>query len=243
MADAVPYTETPTASSDDTRRSTRFFWGGMAVFLIILVFLGFGSTYGRQLVLGKEISGAGVVETDWAIHLHTVVFMGWMALLLVQTILAARGQTQAHMALGGYGGIALGVLVVVVGGLITYMQAQAAVAQGIVTWEEWPTLLTGTMVSWLSLLCFALLLGLGLVYRSRPDAHKRYMVLGTAVLVMAAFGRMEYLLGSWSTTIGMGIVVAPLLAYDLYTEGRVHRATLIGTGVVWVSHGVPQLFG
>jgi hypothetical protein len=69
------------------------------------------------------------------------------------------------------------------------------------------------------------------------------MVLGTAVLVMAAFGRMDYLLGSWRLLVGMSLVVAPILAHDLYTEGRVRRATLIGGGVVWVSHGVPQLFG
>jgi hypothetical protein len=243
MADVNTHAETPAPSLNETRRSPYFFWVGVAAFLIILVFLGFGSTYGRQLAFGLEVSGQGVVETDWVIHLHTAVFVGWMALLLAQTILAARGQTQAHMALGGYGGIVLGILVVVVGGLITYVQAQAAVAKGLVTWEEWPALLEGTMVSWLSLLCFTLLLGLGLFYRSRPEVHKRYMVLGTAVLVMAAFGRMEYLLGSWSVNIGMGLVVAPLLAYDLYTEGRVRPATLIGTGVVWVSHGVPQLFG
>jgi hypothetical protein len=235
--------DTATDVQQTTESGGRFFWVGMAVFLIVMVFLGFGSTYGRQIALGLEISGAGVVETDWVIHLHTVVFMGWMALLLVQTILAARGRTRAHMTLGEYGGIALGVLVVGVGGLITYVQAEAAIAEGIFTWGEWSQILEFTMVSWLSLLCFVLLLGLGLRYRRQPEVHKRYMVLGTAVLVMAAFGRMEYLVGPWTLSAGLGVTVTPLLAYDLYTERRVHRATLIGGGVVWFSHGVPHLFG
>lgn len=248
MTDADIQTETRATSSTDTRRSPRLFWVGMAVFLIVIVVLGFGSTYGRQIVMGTEIGvdgpyDDGLVATDWVIHLHAAVFVGWMAFLLLQTTLVARGKAQTHMTVGGYGGISLGILVLVTGGLITYVQARTAVTEDLVTWAEWPRLLEGTMVSWLSLLCFVLLLGLGLSYRRRPDAHKRYMVLATAVLVMASFGRMDYLLGSWSLHVGMGLVVAPLLAYDLYAEGRVRRATLIGGGVVWISHGVPQLFG
>jgi len=223
MTDSTANAETQAAPSPDTRGSPRLFWVGMAVFLIVMVFLGFGSTYGRQIVMGTEIGvdgpyDDGLVATDWVIHLHTVVFVGWLALLLAQATLVARGRTQAHMTLGRYGGIALGALVLLTGGLITSVQAQAAVAKDLVTWAEWPQLLEGTMVSWLSLLCFALLLGLGLFYRHRPDAHKRYMVLGTAVLVMAAFGRMDYLLGFWRLLVGMSLVVAPILAYDLYTD-------------------------
>jgi hypothetical protein len=48
----------------------RLFWVGMAVFLIVMVVLGFGSTYGRQLALGQDISGFGIVEADGVIHLH-----------------------------------------------------------------------------------------------------------------------------------------------------------------------------
>jgi hypothetical protein len=52
------------------------------------------------------------------------------------------------------------------------------------------------------------------------------------MLVPAAIDRMDYLLGSWAFIIGIPIMVAPLLAYDLYTERRVRPATLIGTGFV-----------
>ncbi|NBB72302.1 MAG: hypothetical protein GVY35_01335 [Bacteroidetes bacterium] len=206
----------------------------MAVLLTAIVFLGFGSTYGRQLVLGQDISGSGIVEADGVIHLHAAVFVGWMAFLLAQTVLVATGRTRVHMALGTYGGMALGIAVLVVGGLITYVQIQAAVAKGFATWAEWPIHLMATMISWFSLLAFAALLGLGYRARRRPPAHKRYMVFATIILVVAATSRMEYLLGPWSNTIGIGIMVSPLIAYDLYTERRVRPATLIGTGLVGV---------
>lgn len=231
--------DSTTATATRSTSSAHLFWVGMAVFLIIMVLLGFGSTYNRQLVMGQEIGAdgpydGGLVATDWVIHLHAAVFVGWMLFLLTQATLVARGRMRAHMTLGGYGGLSLGVVLVVVGSLITWTQASAGVEQDLVTWAEWPLILLGTMPSWFSLLGFCVLMGLGLRYRSRPAAHKRYMTLATILLVTAATSRMDYFLGSWANTIGFALLLAPLYGYDLYTERRVHPATLIGTGFMGV---------
>jgi preprotein translocase subunit SecG len=230
MTDTSSNTETQAAPSTDARPGPRLFWVGMAVFLILIVFLGFGSTYGRQLVLGLEIGVA--VETDWMIHLHAAASVGWLALLLGQAVLAARGRMRAHMALGKYGAPALGTAVVVAGSLIYYQGVvMRAGAKDVFSGAGWPTILV-TTPSWIGLLGFVVLMGLGLRYRRRPAAHKRYMTLATMSLVSPAFARMSYLLGSWAFFKGIAIMVAPLLAYDLYTERRVRPATLIGTGFV-----------
>jgi membrane associated rhomboid family serine protease len=171
------------------------------------------------------------------IHLHAAVFVGWMALLFGQSVLAARGRIQAHMTLGKYGGPALGTAVVLAGSLILYQQITAAVAKDLFSWAEWPKILLGTMQAWFGLLGFAVLMGLGLRDRRRPAAHKRYMTLATIMLVPAAINRMDYL----PHTIGIPILIAPLLAYDLYTEGRLHRATLVGAGLLGVKFVVAFL--
>jgi hypothetical protein len=44
MTDSTAHAETQAAPSPDTRESPRLFWVGMAVFLTVMVFLGFGST-------------------------------------------------------------------------------------------------------------------------------------------------------------------------------------------------------
>jgi len=85
---------------------------------------------------------------------------------------------------------------------------------------------------WTDLLTFIALLGLGLFYRSRPPLHKRYMILATVLVAGAAAGRMGYLLGSLSGILGLLLMLAPLFAYDLYTEGRIHPGTLCGTGIL-----------
>lgn len=219
----------PTPAPDRNAFSCRLFWVGMTAFLTLMVFLGFGSTYGRQLVFGLEISGAGIVATDWVIHLHATVFVGWMAFLLMQVVLIACGRTRTHMTLGGYGGSALGAAVLLGGGLIAYVQARTGVSEGMITWSEAPFFFPET---WTSLLGFAVLFGLGILNRTRPEVHKRYMVFATIALVLAATSRMDYLLGPWSNSIGMGLMVAPILGYDLYTEKRVRSASLLGTGVM-----------
>lgn len=221
----------------------RYFYIGMAIFLIIMVVLGFGSTYGYQLVMGQEISGLRVVETDWLIHIHAAVFVGWMALLFTQTVFILRGRTQKHMTLGKSVGIGLAVAVLIAGSLITIEQIQAAVSKGVVTWGDWPTILKATLQSWMGLLLFAGLYGLGLFYRKRPQAHKRYMIFATIMLVFAATSRMGYLLGSWHNTIGMGLMVVPIFIYDLYAIGRIHNATLIGTMAAVISLIIQYLWG
>lgn len=233
MSDISAQSQSATVKTKTRTSKPRLFWVGMVLFLIVMVVLGFGSTYGRQLVLGQEISAHVALETDWVIHLHAAVFVGWMLFLLSQTILASRGRIQTHMTLGGYGGIVLGLAIVVVGTLVTFASAQDAVSKGIITPAEAPFGYAPLILvdSWYGLLSFVLLVGLGLFYRRSAEAHKRYMIFGTIMIVFAATSRMDYLLGSWANLIGMGLMVAPLLAYDLYSDGSLHTATLVGTSV------------
>lgn len=231
-----------TDPTNHTCSRLQYFWVGMAIYLIVMVLLGFGSTYGRQLALGHEIKGIGVVETDWVIHLHATVFIGWMVFFLVQTILMARGRSQWHMCLGKYVGGGLALALLATGILITYMQMQGFVAREIFRWTQCPGLLGATATPWGSLLVILLLLGLGLFYRSQPQIHKRYLTLATVGLATAATLRMDYLLGFQSKyileSIGVGMMVLPLFLYDLYIDGRLRWSTLIGTGIIYTFIGV-----
>jgi hypothetical protein len=219
----------------------RWFFVGMALFLMLFVILGFGSTYGRQLVLGLEISGSGIAETDWVIHTHAVVFVGWMVLLLTQTSLVANRKTQKHMAIGKTVGIGLAIAVLLAGSLIVHSRNITAVSEGLVTWAEWPVMIIANTAPLMGLITFSILFGLGIYNRSKPEVHKRYMIFATITLLIAATSRMEYLLGSWSNTIGTGIMLVPMFIYDYYREQKIRPATLIGSGIVALSLLVPKL--
>ncbi|MDR8394308.1 hypothetical protein NC796_24380 [Aliifodinibius sp. S!AR15-10] len=227
-SDAIKNTKNPAYLS-------RYFFVGMALFLMLFVVLGFGSTYGLQLLLGKEISGAGVVEADWALHMHSVVFGGWVLLLIVQAALIASGKVQKHMAIGKTLGIGAAVAVVISGVIIVVVQDSAIIREGIATWAEWPIMLRFLAGSIVALINFSILFYLGLRNRYQPVPHKRYMFFATITLVIAATSRMNYLLGPdpWPGQIGTFLMVAPIIGYDLFSAGRIHKSTLIGTAIVW----------
>lgn len=219
---------------------SHFFFVGMALFLTGIVIVGFWPTYFGPVFLGQEApSDWGVVEAAWTIHLHAAVFTGWMALLVVQTVLVARVKTRLHMRLGRYGA-AFGLVLIVAGLIVTLAQIQGLVSTGN-TWIEASSRAWNSLVP--ILVQFPLLLGLGYVYRMRPAAHKRYMLFATIALVRAAEDRIATFI--WT---GDGVVeiiflaeVGPIWVYDLYAEGRIHPATIVGTAVVLLTHVIGML--
>ena len=182
-------TKTQTDSRSRTRSGPRLFWVGMVLLLIVVVILGFWPTYFGPLFSGEAVGHPKSTTESWKIHMHGIVFLSWMGLLLIQTVLIARGNPQTHMRLGQYLAI-FGLVLVGIGAYITYTAFQFLEWES-TTWGEfllmaWPNVET--------MLQFSLLLGLGYVYRTSPDTHKRYMFFATVALLYAAMDRMGYLL-------------------------------------------------
>jgi len=78
-----------------------------------MVVRGFWPSYFGPLV-------SGGVTRPWIIHLHGVIFVGWMALLLAQVSLVAMGRVRLHRRVGNIG-IAYGVLVLVIGLAVSFV--------------------------------------------------------------------------------------------------------------------------
>lgn len=211
-----------------TLKTQQYFYVGMALYLILVVFAGFWPTYFGPVTTGQEPAQFGALEISGIIHIHATVFVGWMILFLTQATLILREQSEIHMKIGRYGMI-FGAIVTVIGLIMTFTQAQKVVSMDITAWDEviflvWPSVV--------SIGQFAILLILGYRYRNRPEFHKRFMLLATVAIVQAATSRMRIFMGPWSIEIMVPFLVGPLFIYDYYTQKRIHRATLIGTGVV-----------
>ena len=81
-----------------------------------------------------------------------------------------------------------------------------------------------------SIVVFAILVGLGLYYRRRPEAHKRLMLLATIALLPPALGRMRILnaIGPQAFFSVTVLFIAAVVAYDYWTRRRVHTVSLWG---------------
>src|SRR5690349_19694024 len=98
----------------------RRFFAAVAVASLAVVVTGFATSYylwpltrATHYPAGQPISPA----LPAVVHLHAVVFTGWVALLVVQAGLVDRGRVRSHRRLGRVGAVL--VVVMVVTGLAT----------------------------------------------------------------------------------------------------------------------------
>lgn len=204
------------------RRRYHQFYVGLTLFLIATVITGFWPSY-----FGTLLSGG--VTRPLVMHLHGAVFTGWMALLLLQVGLAATGRVRLHRQVGR-AGIGYGVLVFVMGVIVTFAAPVMHIRAG--TWTVdaaagFLLLPIGDMI------LFAGFFGTAIAYRHKPDVHKRLIIAATVALAFAAVARLNlpllpfFLLWLSPMAIAMG--------FDIVTRGQVHRVDAISTAVMAIA--------
>lgn len=232
----VVNTKTKTKYKVKKQHSSPYFHIGMGLFLMLLMFLGFWSSYFGAVLPGREMESpiGGVPEV---IHIHALVFVGWFLLYIYQSILIFNKKIRTHNKMGRYG-MFLGAAVFLTGVLVVFLQKYAFISIGEMTVIEGTF---GAIGVWMQMINFALFLYLGYRNRRKPKYHKRYMLFATIAIIPAALFRLYsvpfffYLLGYWSLLVFTIFIIGIVIAHDLYTLRRIHRATLLGTGLFAVS--------
>jgi uncharacterized membrane protein YozB (DUF420 family) len=181
---------------------------------------------------------AGQLTYPWIVHVHGVVFVGWLLLLTAQVLFVRRGQVALHRRIGMFGA-----------GLAAVM-VPLGVATGITTEQ----LKFGTPASdpkflsvmFADMLVVGGLIGAGIVLRGNPMAHKRLMLVASLVMTDAGFGRwlspqivrwtgvknfwdiQTFADGGWLfirfQLLPAYTLIATVGVYDLITRKRLHPA-------------------
>jgi hypothetical protein len=190
----------------------------MAFAVVATVAAGFAPTYYFKPILATP-------ALPLSIHVHGALFTAWVVLFAAQTALVAAGRTALHRRLG-LGGALLAVSMIVSGIVVAIASARAArPARGALAAA--PPLFV-LVVPLASVVVFAVLAGLGLWYRRRADAHKRFMLLATIALLPPALGRMPLLAaGGPAAFFGVTVLfIVAIVAYDCWTRRRVHPVSM-----------------
>jgi hypothetical protein len=198
------------------------FYVGVSLLIAATVFAGFGPTFFELLVRGAHRS--------WLVHVHGIVYVGWLALLVGQTVLAARGQIALHRRVGNFG-IAYGGLVWVVGVFVSFALPVMHVRAGEWTMDEAASFLTiplGDMV------LFGGFFGAAILYRRKPEIHKRLILLAAVAVMFAGVARL------WFDSAPLKLLVwfLPVLVamgYDVSTRRRIHAVYWIGIAVMAIA--------
>jgi hypothetical protein len=201
-----------TAAAIPRTRSPRRLYVAIAVVAIAIAAVGFWPSYFGPLL-------AGAVDVPAIIHFHAAVYVGWLAIFVTQTVLAATGRVAAHIKLGRFA-IGYGVLVIAAGLTAAFGMFALRVEAGSVA--EAQGRLFGPLVD---MTVFAPLFAAAIHYRRRPDLHKRLMVVATSYLLIAAVGRMPFLGQPRDLFLVHLMWVAPILlamAHDFWRQRRLH---------------------
>jgi hypothetical protein len=224
-------------------RRERVFFLCMAVAAMTTVFLGFAPTYYLRSFThvthyptGVPVSGS----LPLLLHVHAVVFSAWILLLTVQSSLVAAGRADIHRRLGIAGAILIPIMIVL--GCLT------AIRGGRDGWNPggpYHDSLAFMVVGLADIAVFSTFAASGLYFRSRPDTHKRLMVLATVGgLMWPAITRMPYVAGHAPLMFGLlaALVMVPAIR-DRLVLGRVHPVSLGGGVAILIAMPLRVLIG
>ena len=209
----------------------RRFYLGMMAAIWAVVLVGFAQTFFLRPLFPKAPSAAEPI-----FYIHGALFLSWMALFAIQTTLIATGDTAAHRRLGLIGFV-LAPLMLVMGLYAATVGARRPT--GFTGVPEPAIHFYGVLVVWIAL--FFALAGLALLWRSRPQTHKRLMLLAAISLAEAGVTRFPWppistapseMTAFWMTMV----LLVPLVGWDLATLRRPHPATLWG-GLALIASG------
>ena len=215
---------TPMNQFTENRRFLGYFASGAIISTVM--FVGFAKNFYLRAWIGTRPITAMV-------HVHGLVMTAWILLFLTQTLLVAKGRTDLHRKLGVAG--AFLAFIVVALGIYT-------IANSIFRQTPGATLqlfaLQFVAFDGVSLLLFGGLVSAALGVRSRPQVHKRLMLMALVSLLPPAFGRFvayftrvhvfEIVLGLMCTTVAVCVII------DTIRHRRLHPA-LVCSGVLVIA--------
>lgn len=148
-----------------------------AIAIAAMIFAGFAKNYYLRAWLGTRAITAMV-------HVHGLVMTMWVVLFLTQTLLVEKRRTDLHRKLG-LAGASLAIIIV---GLGVYTILGSIMRQHLDTSARLYAL-EFVAFDGVSLLLFGGLVLMAMRLRSRPQTHKRLMLMAMIALLPPAFGR------------------------------------------------------
>jgi hypothetical protein len=202
-------TRRPKLSSD------RLFYPVVSVAAALAVFFGFA----RSWFLRPFLPGASDLPVlTPLLVVHGTVFTAWLLFCVLQPLLIGANRRDLHRTLG-YGGAATAVLMVVL------MSVTCLVAMREPHPGGFPTSGLFLSVNLALAIEFSVIIALAIRYRSRPDWHKRLILLSLVPLLPPGLARWPVVLGPPLFTCDLIIIAG--CVYDAMSQRRIHTVWLV----------------
>jgi hypothetical protein len=192
----------------------KYFYSCMSLLVAAVVIYGFSHTVDNKLIHGNP-------RRPLLLWVHAVLFSGWVAFYITQSMLVRVRKMKFHRTLG-WAGVALGTSMVVVGPWVAVVMAKFDTNQLHRANRD-----AFLIVPLSDMVVFAICFGLAILWRKNPESHPRLMLIATCALTGAAFGRMPFMHAPISFYGGIdGLILLGVLR-DLVVNRRIHAVYLI----------------
>ncbi|MEJ1965671.1 MAG: hypothetical protein WDO56_30610 [Gammaproteobacteria bacterium] len=206
-------------------RRDSIFFGAMAAWLAVTVFVGFAPTFYLR-------SHSGDLPTlSPLLTMHGLLFSAWMLLYPAQTALVAAGRMRWHRQIGIAGAV-LAASMVLLGTAVQIAHTRRLVLDGSYANNSLVEDL-GLSLGLLDILVFLAFVSTAIWCRRRPAQHKRLILLATLALIGPAVVKIPGITAFPPLAVVLSplIPVIPLMFYDLLSCRKILPVTLWGVGI------------
>jgi hypothetical protein len=193
----------------------RYFYFIMSLVIAGVVIYGFSHTINENLI-------HPVYPRPLVLYFHAAIFTGWVVLLITQSALIRTRNVRLHRKLG-LCALALAIAVPIIGIATGVAMARFNTQHGDTDAREF------LIVPFFDMVAFTIVVGLAIVWRRKPEYHRRLMFLATCALTIAAFNRFPASIvpENWGYA-GVDALILLGVGHDLFVTKHIHPIYLYG---------------
>ncbi|PYU23667.1 MAG: hypothetical protein DMG32_15685 [Acidobacteria bacterium] len=205
--------KTLTANRIDTLGQSFYFF--MSLLVAGVVVYGFSQTINEGLIHPSS-------PRPLILYFHAPIFAGWVVFFLAQSALIRTSNVRLHRQVGWFG-LAFGLAMPFLGIATAIAMARFNRQHGSPNEAEFLIVLLFDMIA------FATAFGLAFYWRTKPEFHRRLMLIATCSLAGAAFARFHtfFVPHNWFYA-GVDVLILFGVTRDLIVTKRIHSVYLYG---------------
>jgi FtsH-binding integral membrane protein len=200
----------------------KYFYFSMSLLVAAIVVWGFSHTIDTTLL-------HPAVTPPFLLWIHAAAFSTWVVFFILQSALVRTHHVRMHRSLGWFGA-ALGTVMFPLGITTAIVTARFDTVR-----LHQPVADAFLIEPFFDMLAFGVCFGLAVLWRKKPEFHRRLIFIATCVLLDAAFARIDYLFNHNLFFLCLDAVILLGVARDLLVNRRIHVVYRVALPMLMVS--------
>jgi hypothetical protein len=203
----------------------KYFYFAMSLLIAGLVVAGFSRTVDQHLFHAAP-------PRPLLLWIHGAAFSGWVAFYIFQSALVRTHNVRIHRTLGWFG-VGLGTLMVPLGFTIAVIMSRFDTFTLHAPGQD-----AFLIIPFYDMVAFGILFTLAIIWRAKPELHRRLLFLATCGLLDAAVGRFDYIFKHGYFYPCLDAVILLGVVRDLLVNRRIHKVYLVAVPILAVAQTI-----